>query len=66
MLHSHATLQRVMRESAAHWGIVSGEAMIMPSPVTHVSGFANGLELPFVAGNPDGADGELGRGARSS
>ena len=49
VLHSHNTLDRVMRESARHWGIGRGDALIMPSPVTHVSGYANGLEMPFVA-----------------
>ncbi|MEY4500941.1 MAG: hypothetical protein RIS52_831, partial [Pseudomonadota bacterium] len=33
-----------------HWGIDPGDAIIMPSPVTHVSGYSNGLELPFIAG----------------
>jgi len=51
VLHSHNTLTRVLRQSAAHWGIDPGDAIIMPSPVTHVSGYANGLEMPFVAGS---------------
>lgn len=51
VLHSHNTLIRVMRQSAAHWGIRPGDAIIMPSPVTHVSGYANGLEMPFAAGS---------------
>ena len=50
VLHSHDTLSRAMSACAHHWGIQAGEAILMPSPVTHVSGFANGLELPFVAG----------------
>lgn len=50
VLHSHNTLMRVMRQSAAHWGLHEGDAIVMPSPVTHVSGYANGLELPFAAG----------------
>jgi len=50
VLHSHNTLVRVLRQSAQHWGVQSGDAIIMPSPVTHVSGYANGLEMPFVAG----------------
>ena len=50
VLHSHNTLTRIMERSGIHWGIRPGDAMIMPSPVTHVSGYANGLELPFVAG----------------
>jgi acyl-CoA synthetase (AMP-forming)/AMP-acid ligase II len=50
VLHSHVTLQRILRMSAAHWGIGEGEATLMPSPVTHVSGYANGLEMPLVWG----------------
>ncbi|MES2022389.1 MAG: AMP-binding protein [Pseudomonadota bacterium] len=50
VLHSHATLGRVIVQSAAYWGVVSGEAVLMPSPVTHVSGYANGLEMPFFSG----------------
>ncbi|NBC38097.1 AMP-binding protein [Novosphingobium sp. FSY-8] len=50
VLHSHATLNRVIGRSAAHWGVGDGDAMLMPSPVTHVSGYANGLEMPLVAG----------------
>lgn len=50
VLHSHVTLQRIVRASAAHWGMRAGEATLMPSPVTHVSGYANGLELPLIWG----------------
>ncbi len=50
VLHSHATLGRVISQSGAFWGLKPGEAVLMPSPVTHVSGFANGLEMPLVIG----------------
>lgn len=50
VLHSHVTIQRILRMSAAHWGIGLGEATLMPSPVTHVSGYANGLEMPLIWG----------------
>jgi non-ribosomal peptide synthetase component E (peptide arylation enzyme) len=50
VLHSHQTLDRVLRKSAAHWGVRPGDAVLMPSPVTHISGYANGLEMPFVVG----------------
>lgn len=50
VLHSHVSIARILRESAAHWGLAPGEATLMPSPVTHVSGYANGLEAPFVCG----------------
>jgi len=51
VLHSHVTLQRIVRESARHWGVKDGEATLMPSPVTHISGYANGLEMPFIWGS---------------
>lgn len=50
VLHSHATLGRIIEQSAAYWGLGRGDAMLMPSPVTHVSGYANGLAMPFVVG----------------
>lgn len=50
VLHSHCTLTRIVAESGRHWGLQAGEATLMPSPVTHVSGYANGLEAPFICG----------------
>lgn len=50
VLHSHETLARAVLRCAAHWRIDDGDAILMPSPVTHVSGYSNGLELPFLAG----------------
>lgn len=50
VLHSHNTLNRVLQVSTRYWGINQGDTMVMPSPITHISGYANGLELPFVAG----------------
>lgn len=50
VLHSHDTLARAMLACAKHWRIEPTDVILMPSPVTHVSGFANGIELPFVAG----------------
>jgi acyl-CoA synthetase (AMP-forming)/AMP-acid ligase II len=50
VLHSHNSLARALTACTRHWAITPGEAMLMPSPVTHVSGYANGLELPFVSG----------------
>ena len=50
VLHAHATLDHVIRKSGAHWGIRDGDAILMPSPVTHVSGYANGLEMPLICG----------------
>lgn len=50
VLHSHVSIGRILRESGAYWGLMPGEGTLMPSPVTHVSGYANGLEAPFICG----------------
>lgn len=50
VLHSHDTLARAVLSCTQHWGISHGDAILMPSPVTHISGYSNGLELPFLAG----------------
>lgn len=50
VLHSHVSIARILRESGHYWGLTEGEATLMPSPVTHVSGYANGLEAPFICG----------------
>lgn len=50
VLHSHNSLARAVAVSAVHWGIAPGDVVLMPSPVTHVSGYSNGLERPFLGG----------------
>lgn len=47
VLHSHNSLARSMRRAAKHWGLKAGDTTLMPSPVTHVTGYTYGLELPF-------------------
>ncbi len=50
VLHNHNTLARAATVCSRHWGTRPGDAILMPSPVTHVSGYSNGLELPFIWG----------------
>ncbi len=50
VLHSHDTLENIVRKSYEHWGVNAGDTTIMPSPVTHISGYANGLETPLISG----------------
>lgn len=50
VLHSHNTLIRATLMCAWHWGIQPGDTTLMPSPVTHVTGFSHGLEMPFYGG----------------
>nr|WP_145550128.1 AMP-binding protein [Variovorax boronicumulans] len=50
VLHSHNSLIRATLMCARHWGIRPGDTTLMPSPVTHVTGFSHGLEMPFYGG----------------
>ncbi len=45
--HSHNTLNRALDNGAEAWELGKGDLMLMPSPVTHITGFVNGIELPF-------------------
>lgn len=48
VLHSHNTMAHTVRRSAEHWGLGEGDTMLMASPVTHITGFGSGLELPML------------------
>jgi len=48
VLHSHAALMHILRAGRDHWSVREGDTMIMPSPVTHISGYSNGLESPLA------------------
>ncbi len=50
VLHNHETLARAVLVSVSHWHIHAGDVVFMPSPVTHATGYANALELPFLHG----------------
>lgn len=50
VLHSHNSLQRAVVMCADYWGLKPGETTLMPSPVTHVTGFSHGIEMPFYRG----------------
>ena len=50
VLHSHNTLNRVALVSAIESGSGSEDITLMPSPVTHISGYSGALEKPFVTG----------------
>lgn len=51
VLHSHNTLDRVAQFGFRHSGTGVGEVTLMPSPVTHISGYSGGLEKPFAVGS---------------
>ncbi len=50
VLHSHATLPVAVERAFRAWGIGAKDLILMPSPVTHATGYCVGLELPFSLG----------------
>ncbi|MEA3179503.1 MAG: cyclohexanecarboxylate-CoA ligase [Gammaproteobacteria bacterium] len=52
VLHTHETISRVLRGCMEFWGIEAGDGILMPSPVTHITGYLWGLEAPFLRGTP--------------
>jgi len=50
VLHSHRSLPVAVVSAVRHWGLQRGDALLMPSPVTHATGYTVGLELPFSLG----------------
>ncbi len=47
--HSHNTLTRALDNELEAWALGEGDVMLMPSPVTHITGFVNGIEMPFLS-----------------
>jgi acyl-CoA synthetase (AMP-forming)/AMP-acid ligase II len=50
VLHSHRTLPFGVDSAVRRWGWKAGDTVLMPSPVTHVTGYCIGLEMPFSLG----------------
>jgi len=50
VLHSHNTIMAELAAVMDYWHLTSSDVVLMPSPVTHVTGYLYGLELPLVAG----------------
>lgn len=48
--HSHATLPVAVQRAFRAWDVGRGDRVLMPSPVTHATGYCVGLELPFSIG----------------
>ncbi|MEH6581152.1 MAG: AMP-binding protein [Halioglobus sp.] len=49
VLHSHNTLVRITDNAIEHGNINGDDVMLMPSPITHITGYSSGLSLPFIS-----------------
>ncbi|HWI11683.1 MAG TPA: AMP-binding protein [Burkholderiaceae bacterium] len=50
VLHSHNSGPVTLRKAFEHWGQQPGDTVLMASPVTHITGFSYGMELPMICG----------------
>jgi acyl-CoA synthetase (AMP-forming)/AMP-acid ligase II len=49
VLHSHNTLNYVQQCSIRHSQITAADVMVMPSPVTHITGYSSGINMSFMS-----------------
>ncbi len=47
VMHSHNSLAKALDNGVEAWNLQIDDLMLMPSPVTHITGYVNGIELPF-------------------
>jgi acyl-CoA synthetase (AMP-forming)/AMP-acid ligase II len=52
VMHSHRSIAWAIQNCCDYWSMTEGDLMFMPSPVTHITGYTFGLELPFFNGTP--------------
>jgi cyclohexanecarboxylate-CoA ligase len=50
VIHSYNTLNCELANVARTWGIARGETLLVPSPVTHITGYLYGICLPLTHG----------------
>lgn len=50
VIYSHNQSRRPLWSSVQAWGLRAGDTLLMPSPVTHVTGYSYGMEMPFQFG----------------
>jgi acyl-CoA synthetase (AMP-forming)/AMP-acid ligase II len=51
VIHSYNTINCELFNVARTWDIARGEVVLMPSPVTHITGYLYGICLPLVQGS---------------
>lgn len=50
VVHTHESIATLVEGCLRAWDLVAGDVMLMPSPVTHITGYACGLEMPMQCG----------------
>ena len=50
VLHSHNTIMAELHAVIDYWSVTPEDVVLMPSPVTHITGYLYALEMAFVRG----------------
>ena len=50
VLHSHNTIAAEVEAAPTFWGLGASDVVLMPSPVTHITGYLYALEMPLFVG----------------
>lgn len=51
VLHSHNTIAAELKAVTEFWHVTENDIILAPSPITHISGYLFGLELPLLTGS---------------
>lgn len=50
VIHTHASLDAVVRRTAEFWGMGGADVMYVPSPIGHIGGSIYAFEFPWITG----------------
>ncbi|MET0270755.1 MAG: AMP-binding protein [Sphingomonas sp.] len=50
VLHTHNSLNALIRQIGAHWLVEPGDRFLVPSPVSHIGGSIYAFEMPLLLG----------------
>ena len=51
VLHSHNSLNALIRQIGMHWDVAPGDAFLVPSPISHIGGSIYAFECPLLLGS---------------
>ena len=51
VLHTHNSLNALIRQIGAHWLVEPGDRFLVPSPVSHIGGSIYAFEAPLLLGS---------------
>lgn len=50
VMHTHNSIHALARQLGAHWRISTGDAFLVPSPISHIGGSIYAFEAPLLLG----------------